>query len=384
MTDVAHQSYPPGSHPDLPAPRRLIGPVAWVKDNLLSSPANILLTIVSLYLLYKTIPPLLDWTIFSAYWHAGTSNEDCKTKVVIDGAENMVSTGACWTMIRARFGILMYGYYPFMERWRVDVAFVLQIAAMAGLLTEGVPYKKYWAIFLFVVYPVVAFVLFHGGFGLPVVETHYWGGLMLTLIVATSGIVASLPIGIVLALGRRSKLPIIRVLSIAFIEFVRGVPLITILFMSSVVFPLFLPEGMNFDKLLRAMVGITLFSAAYLAEVVRGGLQAIPKGQYEGAMSLGLNYWKMNALIILPQAIQKVIPGIVNSFIGLFMDTTLVLIIGLQELLGQAQASAHDPHWLGTEITALAFVSIVYFIFCFAMSRYSQFLERKLAKGYKR
>jgi general L-amino acid transport system permease protein len=384
MTDVAHQSYPPGSHPDLPAPRRLVGPVAWVFDNLLSSPLNIVLTAVCLILLYLVLPPLLDWTIFSAHWGAGESIDDCKTKVVVDGVENMVSTGACWTMIRARFGILMYGYYPFAERWRVDVAFVLQIIAMAGLLTEGVPYKKYWAIFLFVIYPIAAFVLFHGGFGLPVVETHYWGGLMLTLIVATTGIVASLPIGIVLALGRRSRLPIIRALSIAFIEFVRGVPLITILFMSSVVFPLFLPEGMNFDKLLRAMVGIALFSAAYLAEVVRGGLQAIPKGQYEGAMSLGLNYWKTNALIILPQAIQKVIPGIVNSFIGLFMDTTLVLIIGLQELLGQAQASAHDPHWLGTEHTALAFVSIVYFTFCFAMSRYSQFLERKLAKGYKR
>jgi len=384
MTDVAHQSYPPGGHPDLPAPRRLVGPVAWVFDNLLSSPLNIVLTAACLILLYLALPPLLDWTIFSAHWGAGESIDDCKTKVIVDGVENMVSTGACWTMIRARFGILMYGYYPFAERWRVDVAFILQIIAMAGLLTEGVPYKKYWAIFLFVIYPIAAFVLFHGGLGLPVVETHYWGGLMLTLIVATTGIVASLPIGIVLALGRRSRLPIIRALSIAFIEFVRGVPLITILFMSSVVFPLFLPEGMNFDKLLRAMVGIALFSAAYLAEVVRGGLQAIPKGQYEGAMSLGLNYWKTNALIILPQAIQKVIPGIVNSFIGLFMDTTLVLIIGLQELLGQAQASAHDPHWLGTEHTALAFVSIVYFTFCFAMSRYSQFLERKLAKGYKR
>ncbi len=384
MTDIAQQSYSPGRHPDLPPPRRLTGPMAWVFDNLLSSWLNIVLTFASLALLYLTIPPLFDWTIRLAYWYAGTSFEDCKTTVLVDGVENKVSTGACWTMIRARFGILMYGYYPFSERWRVDLAFVLQFAAIAGLLTEGMPYRKYWGIFLFIVYPIVAFVLFHGGFGLPVVETHYWGGLMLTLIVATTGIVASLPIGIVLALGRRSKLPIIRMLSIAFIEFVRGVPLVTILYMSSVIFPLFMPEGVNFDKLLRALVGIALFSAAYLAEVVRGGLQAIPKGQYEGAMSLGLNYWKMNALIILPQAIQKVIPGIVNSFIGLFMDTTLLLIIGLQELLGQAQASAHDPHWLGTEITALAFVSIVFFVFCFAMSRYSQFLERKLAKGYKR
>jgi general L-amino acid transport system permease protein len=207
---------------------------------------------------------------------------------------------------------------------------------------------------------------------------------MLNLVLATTGIVASLPIGIMLALGRRSKLPIIRILSIAFIEFVRGVPLITVLFMASVVFPLFMPEGVNFNKLLRVVVGIALFSAAYLAEVIRGGLQAIPKGQYEGAMALGLNYWKMNALVVLPQALRISIPGIVNSFIGLFMDTTLVVIVGQIELLGMAQSSARDPNWLGTINTALAFVSVVFFIFCFGMSRYSQYLERKLYTGHKR
>jgi len=371
MTDAAVK-HAPGTHPELPPPVTEVGVVGWLRKNLFSSWGNALLTVISLYLLYLAVPPLIDWAFFSANWQAGTSRADC------------VEPGACWTMVRARFGILMYGFYPVSERWRVDLAFILQFAAMFGLLIEGVPFKKYWAIFLFVVYPFLAFFLFHGGLGLPVVETHLWGGLMLTIIVATSGIVASLPNGVLLALGRRSKLPVIRLLSIAFIEFVRGVPLITILFMAANVFQLFMPEGVNFDKLLRAMVGIALFSAAYLAEVVRGGLQAIPKGQYEGAMSLGLSYWKMNALIILPQALQIAIPGIVNSFIGLMMDTTLVTTIGVLELLGQAQGAAVDPNWLGTINTALAFISIIFFAFCFSMSRYSQFLERKLARGYRR
>jgi general L-amino acid transport system permease protein len=371
MTD-ATQDYAPGKHPDQPPPLTEVGIIGWLRRNLFSSIGNTILTLIAIYLIYLIVPPIIDWAIISANWQEGTSRADC------------VKSGACWTMIRARFGILMYGFYPEGERWRVNVTLALQFAAMAALLIERIPHKKYAAIFLFIVYPVVAFVLLRGGFGLRPVDTSQWGGLMLTLMLATTGIVASLPIGILLALGRRSRLPFIRLVSVAFIEFVRGVPLISILFMASVVFPLFLPEGMNFDKLLRAMVGIALFSAAYLAEVVRGGLQAIPKGQYEGAMALGLNYWKMNALVILPQALQICIPGIVNSFIGLFMDTTLVLIVGQLELLGMAQSSARDPNWLGTINTALAFVCIVYFAFCFSMSQYSQYLERKLHRGYKR
>src|SRR5215831_1163694 len=369
---VSPTSIPPGGHPDLPPPASQVGAIGWARRNLFSSPSNTVLTLVALYLLYLIIPPLVNWAIIDANWKAGTSRAACTLP------------GACWTMIRARFGLLMYGFYPLDQRWRVDLTFFLQFAAMAALLIEKVPYKKQFAIFLFVIYPVVAFILLYGGLGLPVVETSRWGGLMLTLVLSTTGIVASLPIGILLALGRRSALPVMRMLCIGFIEFVRGVPLISVLFMASVVFPLFLPEGMNFDKLLRAMVGITVFSAAYIAEVIRGGLQAIPKGQYEGAMSLGLSYWKMNLLIILPQALRVSIPGIVNSFIGLFMDTTLVLIVGQIELLGMAQSSARDPNWLGTINTALAFVSVVYFAFCFSMSRYSQYLERKLHRGHKR
>ncbi len=371
MAEVATR-HPPGSHPDLPPPTMEVGALGWMRRNLFSSPLNTVLTLVGLYLLYLIVPPLLEWAVFQANWGPGTSRAAC------------TKPGACWTMIRARFGLLMYGFYPVDQRWRVDLTFILQFAAMAALLIERIPGKRYWAVFLFLIYPVVGFILLYGGLGLPVVETSRWGGLMLTLVLSTTGIVASLPIGVLLALGRRSALPVVRMLSIAFIEFVRVVPLISILFMASVVFPLFLPEGMNFDKLLRAIVGITLFSAAYIAEVIRGGLQAIPKGQYEGAMSLGLNYWKMNLLIILPQALRISIPGIVNSFIGLFMDTTLVLIVGQIELLGMAQSSARDPNWLGTINTALAFVSVVYFTFCFSMSRYSQYLERKLQRGHRR
>jgi len=371
MADVAAPRAP-GSHPDWPPPVSTVGLVGWLRRNLFSSPLNTILTLASLYLLYLAVPPLIDWAIISANWGPGASRAAC------------TQPGACWTMIRARFGLLMYGFYPADQRWRVDLTFALQFAAMAALLIEKVPFKKLSGVFLFVVYPVIAFFLLYGGIYLPVVETSQWGGLMLTLVLSTTGIVASLPLGILLALGRRSVLPVVRMLCIGFIEFVRGVPLIAVLFMASVMFPLFLPEGMNFDKLLRAVVGITLFSAAYIAEVIRGGLQAIPKGQYEGAMSLGLNYWKMNLLIILPQALRISIPGIVNSFIGLFMDTTLVLIVGQIELLGMAQSSARDPNWLGTINTALAFVSIIYFTFCFSMSRYSQYLERKLHGGHKR
>ena len=371
MTDLV-SPHKPGAHPDLPPPTTQVGIIGWLRRNLFSSPLNTVLTLVALYLLYLIIPPLIDWAFISANWGSGTSRAAC------------TKPGACWTMIRARFGLLMYGFYPAEQRWRVDLTFILQFSIMAALLIEKVPYKRYFAIFLFAIYPVIAFILLFGGLGLRTVETSQWGGLMLTLVLSTTGIVASLPIGVLLALGRRSALPVLRMLSIGFIEFVRGVPLISILFMASVVFPLFLPEGMNFDKLLRAMVGITLFSAAYIAEVIRGGLQAIPKGQYEGAMSLGLNYWKTNAFIILPQALRIAIPGIVNSFIGLFMDTTLVLIVGQIELLGIAQQSARDPNWLGTINTALAFASVIYFTFCFTMSRYSQYLERKLHRGHKR
>ena len=360
------------SQPDLPPPVTSVGVIGWLRKNLFSSWANSLLTLLALYLLYVALPPLVNWAFIKADW-VGESRDACD------------SGGACWVFTRVRFNQFMYGFYPAAEYWRVNLAFGLLVALMVPLFIEKTPHKGWLAASILLLYPIIAFYLFAGGaFGLEQVETSLWGGLTLTLILSGVGIVASLPIGIVLALGRRSSMPIVKASSIIFIEFWRGVPLITVLFMSSVMLPLFLPEGTHFDKLLRAMIGIVLFQSAYMAEVVRGGLQAIPKGQYEAANALGLSYWKTMGLIVLPQALKLVIPGIVNTFIALFKDTTLVLIIGLFDLLAMIQAAFTDPHWLGYAVEGYVFAALIFWIFCFGMSRYSQALERKLHRGHVR
>jgi general L-amino acid transport system permease protein len=247
------------------------------------------------------------------------------------------------------------------------------------------PRKALYGIAFLIIYPLLAYWLLHGGaLGLSVVPTTRWGGLMLTLVIAAVGIAGALPLGIMLALGRRSEMPAIRVICVTFIEFWRGVPLITVLFMSSVMLPLFLPEGMSFDKLMRALIGVIMFQSAYIAEVVRGGLQAIPKGQYEAAAAMGLGYWRSMGLVILPQALKMVIPGIVNTFIALFKDTSLVIIIGLFDLLNSIKQATTDPAWLGMSTEGYVFAALVYWIFCFGMSRYSMHLERKLDTGHKR
>jgi general L-amino acid transport system permease protein len=308
----------------------------------------------------------------------GTNRDACLAQTV--GRE----VGACWPFIAAKLRQLIYGFYPEGEQWRVNLTFVLGAALLAPLLIPRVPHKLLNAILFFLVYPIVAMLLLLGGvFGLPFVETRLWGGLLVTLVVAITGIVASLPLGILLALGRRSNLPIVRAFSVAFIEFWRGVPLITVLFFAAYMLPLFLPGDWTIDALLRALIGVAVFSAAYMAEVIRGGLQAIPKGQYEGAMALGLGYWRTMGLIVLPQALRHVIPGIVNNFIGLFKDTTLVLTVSIFDLLGQLRAAFADPHWAtpSTLFTGFAFVGMIYFVFCFGMSRYSLFVERRLRTG---
>jgi general L-amino acid transport system permease protein len=359
-------------HPDLPPPSTSVGPVAWLRSNLFSSWSNSLLTIVALYLVYLIVPPLLQWALIDADW-VGTSRDDCD------------SGGACWVFVNVRFNQFMYGLYPESEYWRINLAGLLIVLLMIPLFIERFRYKLWLGAFIIFGYPVIAFYLFSGGaFGLEYVETSRWGGLTLTLVLASIGMAASFPIGVLLALGRRSSMPIVKSVCIIFIEFWRGVPLITVLFMSSVMLPLFLPEGTNFDKLLRAMIGITLFQSAYMAEVVRSGLAAIPKGQYEAAQALGLSYWKSMSLIILPQALKLVIPGIVNTFISLFKDTTLVLIIGLFDLLAMIQSALTDPNWLGYAVEGFAFAALVYWIFCFGMSRYSMALERKLHTGHAR
>jgi general L-amino acid transport system permease protein len=367
--------------PDLPPPMSVAGPIAWVKGNLFSSPLNIALTLVSVFLLYLAVPPLVSWAIIDATWSFPTE------VLVGDRAVNSsdcAQDGACWLFVRARLGQFIFGFYPEAERWRVMLSFALGIVGIYGLLGGPERFRKHAAIIFFVVFPVVSFWLLRGGLGLTPVTTDMWGGFMLTLVIALVGIVLSLPFGILLALGRRSQLPIIHLLCVIFIEFVRGVPLITVIFMANIMLPLFLPPDVTVNVLLRVLVGTTAFVSAYMAEVVRGGLQAIPKGQFEGAMALGLGYWQMMRLIVLPQALRISIPSIVNTFIGFFKDTTLVSMVGLYDFLNMVKAGFKDANWIGVDISGFAFCAIVYWVCCFSMSRYSMYLERKLHTGHKR
>lgn len=347
--------------------------MTWLRNNLFSSWGNTALTLIALWLIWIIVLPVLDWAIFSAVF-SGDS------RVVCLGADK----GACWPFIYANWDQFIYGRYPEAERWRVNLVFFLGAAGLVPLLTPRMPAKLWNVIFLLAAYPVIAIILLVGGRpGLPQVDTSYWGGLLVTLVVAVTGIVVSLPLGILLALGRRSAMPVIRMLCIIFIEVWRGVPLVTVLFMASVMLPMFLPEGVNFDNLLRCLIGVALFSSAYMAEVVRGGLQAMPKGQEEAARALGLSYPQTMLFIILPQALRHVIPGIVNTFIGLFKDTTLVLIVGIFDLLGQVRSQLSDPNWAApqTAVTGYVFAAAMFWIFCFGMSRYSTFMEHRLNAG---
>ncbi len=365
-----------GDLPDKPAPIKTDGVGPWIRDNLFNGAFNSILTISSLLLVLYTLPSALNWLIFNAVWTGGS--DACRAN----------PDGACWTFVTSRWEQFLYGFYEKSERWRIDILLVILAVGIAWLAWERTPGKKLMAFFMLVIYPIFAFFMMYGNeaMGLPIVETPQWGGFTLTLVIALSGIVASLPIGIVLALGRRSEMRIISLLCTIFIEFWRGIPLVAVLFMATIMFPLFLPAGVTFDQLLRAVIGVALFASAYMAEVVRGGLQAIPKGQYEGAMALGLPFWKMMRLIILPQALKIVIPGIVNTFIGLFKDTTLVLIIALFDLLGIVQASIADPNWSIKSVpyTGYAFVAIVFWICCYSMALYSRYIEDKLHTGHKR
>jgi general L-amino acid transport system permease protein len=357
-------------------PRSEVGLVGWLRKNLFSSPTNAILTIIGLWLIWTTISGVTSWAILNATWE-GQDGTACTRE----------KAGACWPFIQAKFSQFMYGRYPEAQRWRVDLTYVLAVVGLVPLMIPRVPGKLFNTIYMIVFFPAAAFLLLSGGyFGLPYVPTELWGGLLVTLVVASVGIAGAFPIGIVLALGRRSRMPIVRWVSVGFIELVRGVPLITVLFMASVMLPLFLPEGMTIDKLLRALIMVALFAAAYLAEVIRGGLQAIPRGQFEAADALGLTYAQKMGLIILPQALKLVIPGIVNTFIGLFKDTSLVLIIGIFDLLGIVQLNQTDAKWFSpsTAMTGYVFAGIIFWIFCFGMSRYSLFVERRLAESDRR
>lgn len=423
-----------------PPPATEVGVVGWARKNLFSSWTNAILTVIGLYLVWVIVPPIIEFAFVNAVW-TGTNREAC---VGVHGACWAYVKAYLPQFIYGRYPdperwrvnlvfflfviglapllmprvpykreniIYMLGVFPVVSfilltggdfvlsgffGWDTTLGFWVQYALLTAILVGaalGIAYagdsnpRPMVAVVLAIMAAIaLVLVLVSIDFGLREVETDVWGGLLVTLVIAITGIVASLPLGIAFALGRRSKLPIIRLVSIIFIEFWRGVPLITVLFMSSVMLPLFLPEGVTFDKLLRALIGVALFAAAYMAEVVRGGLQAIPKGQYEGAQALGLGYGQMMGLIVLPQALKLVIPGIVNTFIGLFKDTTLVLIIGLFDLLGQVQSSFTDPTWSSPtqSHTGYLFAAMLFWIFCFSMSRYSIYMEKRLHTGHRR
>jgi len=365
------RQYPLGEHPDLPPPGISIGPINWIKDNLFGSVTDTILTLLAVYFLYLVVPGFVDWAFLSADFFAD-DRFGCK------------SEGACWALITSRFDQFIYGYVPHANRWRVDLAFVLLMVALMPVLFDKTPQRGKMLVFT-IIYPAVAYLLLVGGvLGLDLVETSKFGGLMLTVVIGVTGIVFSLPLGVLLALGRRSNMAGVRAICVFFIEFIRGVPLITLLFMASIMLPLFLPPGVNFDVLVRVLIMVTLFASAYMAEVIRGGLQAVDKGQTEAAQALGLSYWQNMRLIVLPQALKISIPGIVNTFIGLYKDTTLVTIIGLLDLLGVGKANLADAKWMGLSSEVYVFTAVLFFIACFGMSRYSIYLEKKLHTGHKR
>ncbi|MCW5696862.1 MAG: amino acid ABC transporter permease [Bauldia sp.] len=360
--------------PAQPPPAGTLGPLAWLRAHLFSTPANAAITILAVLFLAWTIPPLIRWAFVDAVW-TGENREAC------------VGAGACWAFVRAKFDLFMYGQYPPAQHWRVNVVGLLFVAGLVPMAIPAIPGKRWTVLYLLVVFPVAAFILLRGGmFGLTDVPTTRWGGLLVTLVVAVTGIVIAFPLGVLLALARRSRLPLIRVLATGLIEIWRGVPLVTVLFMASVMLPIFLPSGVTIDKLLRAIIGIGVFYSAYMAEVIRGGLQSIPRGQYEGAMALGLSGLQRTWLVVLPQALTISIPGIVNTIIALFKDTSLVLIIALYDLLGMIQSATNDSNWAVAQVPAsgYAFAAVIYWALCFSMSRYSLFIERRRAAGRPR
>lgn len=354
--------------PDRPPPLAQRGVVAWLRGNLFSSPLNTLLTLVAVYFLYRVLPPLLGWLVLNADF-VGAERGACD------------SGGACWVFIANRWQQFVYGYYPEAERWRVNVVFLGLLPAAALLIYVLRGAARFYAILLtMLLMPLLSWTLLRGGlFGLTDVPTKLWGGMMLTLVLSSAGILFSLPLGIVLALGRRSRLPVMHWACTVFIEFWRGVPLITVLFMASVMLPYFLPPGTTVDALLRALIGVALFASAYMAEVVRGGLAAVDCGQYEAADSIGLSYVAKMRLVILPQALRAVIPAITNTYVGLLKDTTLVSIIGLYDFLGIVHSATQDPDWLGYGVEGYVFTAVIYFLLCYSMSQTSYKLERYFA-----
>ena len=429
----------PGPIEASPPPRGQTGPIRWVRENLFPDALNTALTVLSILFLVWIVPSLWQWAVGYAVWNAESLTE-CRE--IIDTAFGEDAHGACWAVVRERFNQFMFGFYPDVLYWRPILAAVLLAVALAPVLFTGVPARRELLVFTAVypviayyllwggsIWPFVTFlagpalavagflkiirvdhpvigtpgVAIAGGvlaaflylnllwgpitegihsvvgtLGPQSVGSDQFGGFLLTLIIGVTALAASLPLGIVLALGRQSSLIFIKMVSVIIIEFIRGVPLITLLFVASTLLNYFLPPGSSFDIILRVIIMATLFAAAYIAEAIRGGLASLPKGQYEAADAMGLTYWQSMRLIILPQALKVSIPSIVNIFIGLFKDTTLVSIIGLLDPLGIIQPILADSRWQGIVAELYIFVAVFFFFFCFGMSRYSMYLERKL------
>lgn len=419
--------------PEQAPPSSTVGPIKWIRENLFNGAVNSILTLLSLYFMWYVLSGLLPWVWYGS-WTA-SSLKDCREVIAAAAEDHAGGHGAaCWAVIRERYLQLVYGFYPAELYWRPNLAFILMLVALAPVLFNNLPRRMLW---FSAVYPFVAFWLLWGGtlwfpimiivgfffgyfafvilskalgslagviaailtpliwwfifagfasstvssmipLGLEAVESAKFGGFMLSIIIGVTGIVLSLPLGILLALGRQTNLFIVKTLCVGFIEFIRGVPLITLLFVASTLLNYFLPPGTTFDIILRVIIMVTLFASAYMAETIRGGLAALPKGQYEAADSLGLNYWKATRLIIMPQALKISIPGIVSNFIGLFKDSVLVSIIGLMDPIGLTNNIRADANWNGIVWELYGFIALMFFIFCFGMSRYSMYLERKL------
>ncbi len=350
---------------------RMTGSITWVRRRLFGSPVDAVITLVCVYALWRIVPPVLDWALLKATWH-GASREDC------------APGGACWAFIGARLGAFLYGFFPEGERWRVQLAGLVLVGFVALVGTPRIRHARGALPGVFVGAIALILLLLMGGLaGLPRVETREWGGIMLNIVVA-SGACLALPIGIVLALGRRSHLKVLSTLATIVIEFWRGVPMIVVILLASIFLPLMVPEGVTVNKLVAAIVGLMLVEAAYMAEVVRGGLQAIAPGQTEAAQALGLGYWRTMRLVVLPQALRISIPGLVNEFISLFKNTTLVLIVSLFDVLGMVEPAIADPKWVSQRAEGYAFAGLFFWIVCFALSRYSLSLERRLGAGERR
>jgi general L-amino acid transport system permease protein len=355
-----------------PPPVRTAGPLAWLRANLFAGWKSTLATLVVVAIIARLLPEVIDWAVVRAVTQP--DNAACRA---------LDHSGACWGVIVEKYRLILFGRYPFDQQWRPLIATLLMVVMLIASCTR-VLWSR-WLVVAWLAVLAVFFVLMRGGVaGLAPVETARWGGVPLTMLLSTLSIAAAFPIAILVALGRRSHLPAIRTLCIVYVELIRGVPLISVLFMASFMFPLFMPAGWTIDVLVRVQVGIILFSAAYLAEVVRGGLQALPRGQVEAAASLGLSYWQTARKVVLPQSLRLVVPAIMNTFIGAFKDTSLVTIVSLYDLTGALQLALGDSDWRKFFLEGQLFVAVVYFVFCFAMSRYSQWIERHLNTGTRR